>query len=206
MEEKIHAPTIGELPTLRQLARATIIAAGVATVLLYGVVLPAEYGIDPTGVGRAIGLTEMGEVKRQQALAAQGAAGGGQAAPNDASADAVYATPVTTPQQGDVSLTLQPGEGSEVKATMIAGQEMDYQWSAGAAVHFELHGEPRGAAPGDYMSYETGTAPEKSGHFRAPFDGTHGWYWRNDTQAPVTVRVQASGIFQRFARVVRPPR
>ena len=30
-------------------------------------VLPAEYGIDPTGVGRALGLTQMGEIKVQLA-------------------------------------------------------------------------------------------------------------------------------------------
>jgi hypothetical protein len=28
-------------------------------------VLPAEYGIDPTGAGRALGLTQMGEIKTQ---------------------------------------------------------------------------------------------------------------------------------------------
>jgi hypothetical protein len=41
------------LPSLRQLNRATLIALGAAAVILVTTVLPAEYGVDPTGVGRA---------------------------------------------------------------------------------------------------------------------------------------------------------
>ena len=50
-------------PSARQLLRSTIIAALVAVALLVTCVLPAEYGKDPTGVGRLLGLTQMGEVK-----------------------------------------------------------------------------------------------------------------------------------------------
>jgi hypothetical protein len=58
-------PTRSELPTTRQLLRSTVVAAVVAVALLLTTVLPAEYGIDPTGIGRVIGLTEMGEIKTQ---------------------------------------------------------------------------------------------------------------------------------------------
>ena len=43
-------PAEGDLPTSRQLGRTTAIAAGIAIILLVGVVMPSEYGIDPTGV------------------------------------------------------------------------------------------------------------------------------------------------------------
>src|SRR5687768_609007 len=69
MEEPIHAPAIDELPSKRQLNRATLIAAGVAAVVLVTTVLPAEYGVDPTGIGRVLGLTPMGEMKRDAAAA-----------------------------------------------------------------------------------------------------------------------------------------
>jgi hypothetical protein len=58
-------PRRAELPTSGQLLRSTLIAAGVAAALLVTVVLPAEYGIDPTGAGRALGLAQMGEIKTQ---------------------------------------------------------------------------------------------------------------------------------------------
>ena len=60
-------PLNTDLPSSRQLLRSTIIAFIVAVVLLVTVVLPSEYAIDPTGVGRMLGLTEMGEIKGQLA-------------------------------------------------------------------------------------------------------------------------------------------
>ena len=203
MEEKVHAPTIGELPTTRQLNRATLAAAGIAAVVLAVAVLPAEYGIDPTGVGGALGLTAMGQAKQRSA--ADEPAPVAQA---DASEDLVLdpvpmatAAPVAG-QTSDATLTLQPDEGSEVKATMKAGDEIAYEWSTGGPkINFELHGEEIGAAAGDYTSYEKGTSQGASGTFRAPFDGTHGWYWRNRSDKPITVTVKAKGKFEKFARV-----
>ena len=60
-------PSLDELPSSKQLIRSTVIAGASAVAILVTVVLPAEYGIDPTGLGRAIGLSEMGEIKRQLA-------------------------------------------------------------------------------------------------------------------------------------------
>lgn len=70
----------------RQLLRSALIALAVAALLLVTVVLPAEYGIDPTGVGRVLGLTRMGEIKVR--LAKEAAA--------DAAADAAAAEDTTT--------------------------------------------------------------------------------------------------------------
>ena len=65
-------PTREELPTSAQLKRSTFIAAVSAAFLLVTIVLPSEYGIDPTRIGRLLGLTEMGQIKTQ--LAAEAAA------------------------------------------------------------------------------------------------------------------------------------
>jgi len=58
-------PTRAELPGSKQLIRSTLIAFFTALVLLVTIILPAEYAIDPTGVGRMLGLTDMGEIKQQ---------------------------------------------------------------------------------------------------------------------------------------------
>lgn len=58
-------PSRAELPSSKQLIRSTIAAIVVAAILLVTVVMPAEYAIDPTGAGRLLGLTEMGEIKAQ---------------------------------------------------------------------------------------------------------------------------------------------
>jgi hypothetical protein len=91
--------TIPAMPPLdpgspRRLLRSTLIALAVAALLLVTVVLPAEYGIDPTGVGRVLGLTRMGEIKTRLAreAAADAAADAAAAAADDS------ATTTTQPQ------------------------------------------------------------------------------------------------------------
>jgi hypothetical protein len=58
-----NLPNRAELPSSAQLLRSTLLAAAIAAGLLVTTILPAEYGIDPTGVGSALGLTQMGEIK-----------------------------------------------------------------------------------------------------------------------------------------------
>lgn len=189
-------PNPSDLPSSRQLALATLGAAAVAAVILTVAVLPAEYGIDPTGIGSTLGLTPMGNMKRQDTAAAGATVVAAQ-----------VATPATVPSASGprtetVRFTLAPGAGTEVKATMRAGQQFEYSWSTdGAEIRFELHGEETGAAEGDYTSYEKGTSKGEAGTFRAPFDGTHGWYWRNRSDAPVTIEVRANGSYAKFAQL-----
>lgn len=85
-------PTRAELPSTGKLLRSTVVAALVATTLLITTILPAEYGIDPTGIGRALGLTQMGEIK--VSLAAEAMAAGAQAAPPVAAAAAEQTAPL----------------------------------------------------------------------------------------------------------------
>lgn len=60
-----HKPAPKDLPSARSLLRSTLIAAAAAGGILVAVVWPAEYGLDPTGIDGALGLTEMGEIKSQ---------------------------------------------------------------------------------------------------------------------------------------------
>jgi hypothetical protein len=84
-----------ELPSARSLLRSTLIALAVAIALLITVVLPAEYGIDPTRIGRVLGLTQMGEIKVRLAREAAADAAADAAAIEAAEAEA-SATPDTS--------------------------------------------------------------------------------------------------------------
>ena len=64
-------PSRAELPSTAKLVKSTIVAAVAALVILVTIVLPAEYAIDPTGIGRALKLTDMGEIKKQIAIEAE---------------------------------------------------------------------------------------------------------------------------------------
>lgn len=70
------------------LIRSTIKAGAGALAILILIVLPAEYGIDPTRIGGLLGLTEMGQIKQQLAAEAEAedaalAAGSASVAPAD---------------------------------------------------------------------------------------------------------------------------
>lgn len=201
MQDTPHSPTIDELPTTRQLNRATLVAAAVAAVLLVTTVMPAEYGVDPLGTGRAMGLTAMGESKTSATATESDAGDGGDLVLDEPSS----APPTLSEDAQEVTLTLQPGEGREVKATMKAGGEFAYEWKTAnqQPIWWEFHGEETGATGNDYTDYEIATSNGEKGSFRAPFDGTHGWYWRNDGKTPITIVARADGAFSKFGLVAK---
>lgn len=206
-----QCPTIDDLPTTRQLVQATAISAAVAGTLLVTVVLPAEYAIDPTGIGGALGFTKMGEIKAQlaqeaaadraaTALAASGA-GPAAASPTAAETEAQPAAAAADGRSDVTELTLTPGQGAEIKATMARGTTLTYDWSvSGGAVNYDTHAD----APGiDYHGYDKGqNSTGERGRLVAPFHGKHGWFWRNRGVAPVTVTLRTEGAYTEIKRVV----
>tara|TARA_R110002096_G_scaffold327314_1_gene521419 strand:- start:45431 stop:46147 length:717 start_codon:yes stop_codon:yes gene_type:complete len=71
-----NIPEDRELPSTIKLLKSSLIAAFCAVVLLVTVVLPAEYGVDPTGIGSMIGLKKMGEIKASLAAEVEADAAG----------------------------------------------------------------------------------------------------------------------------------
>ncbi|EEW25044.1 hypothetical protein [Rhodobacter ferrooxidans] len=254
------------------LIRSTMLSGVAALAVLTIVYLPSEYGIDPTGFGAVLGLTEMGQIKQQlyaeaeadaaatpvvldpavmarldrmeAQLLAIGAIIGApvteapaptvetapreevvvvepepQAAPEAVSpeatpvvedtatnsepaaeaaaiepaVEAAVAEAITSEWRDEVSYTLAPGEGIEVKLVMEEGQTARFEWTAnGAVVNYDTHGD----GSGQKISYETGRGvPEQAGELTAAFTGNHGWFWRNRTDAPVTMTLRTAGDY-----------
>jgi hypothetical protein len=186
-------PESVELPSSRKLFRATAIAILAAAIILVTVVLPAEYGLDPLGVGRRLGLF------RPHAAPAPEAA----AAVSDGMPSAGGLFKSETPFRSDeMTVELAPGEGAEVKAAMKQGERFVFSWVAvGGAVDVDMHGEALGAADDDYSSYWK-DASRSSGHgaFEAAVTGRHGWFWQNLGSSPVTVTVKTSGFYEKLFR------
>jgi hypothetical protein len=198
-------PTRAELPSTGKLLRSTAIAALIAALLLVTTVLPAEYGIDPTGIGRVLGLTKMGEVKK--ALSAETAAGKAEPVmqnPQKAVPAETPAKEATSSQEHTMTVTLKPGQGAEIKLTMRKDAAVRYQWSTkGGAVNYDLHGDPINAPKNFYHGYSKGrNTSSDTGTLQAAFDGTHGWFWRNRTNSEVIVTLKTSGDYTQIKRVL----
>ncbi len=199
-------PTRAELPSTRKLLRSTAMAALIAGALLVTTVLPSEYGIDPTGIGRALGLTQMGEIKA--ALSAEAKAEkAAPAAPAKPAASTPQATPAKgTPsaRQHTMTVRLKPGQAAEIKLTMRKDATVRYEWTAqGGTVNYDAHGDPVNAPKGFYHGYGKGrNSAGDAGALQAAFDGSHGWFWRNRSGAEVTITLITSGDYEQIKRVL----
>ncbi len=190
-------PRLEDLPSKTQLFRSSIVAAIGAVVTLVTVYLPAEHAIDPTGLGRVIGLTEMGEIKRELAEeAARDAETHGDQ--SSSVIDNILGTFIGSAQaqeawRDEVTFTLAPGATAEIKLVMAAGMTATYAWTAtGGRINFDLHAHGDGQSI-DYARGRGETAEE--GSIEAPFTGEHGWFWRNRDSSEITVTLQLRGDY-----------
>ncbi|NQE61443.1 transmembrane anchor protein [Caulobacter sp. RHG1] len=196
-----NRPDLSDLPSTFQLLNATGGALLVAAGLLVTVVLPAEYGVDPTRVGSVFGLTEMGRVKRQLAIEAKAEEAAARAAPASPSrsAEPAPAKGPVTERTDEMQVALAPNEGAEIKLTMPAGASVRYSWrSTGGKVNFDMHGDRPGIS---YHGYAKGSMQASEGELEAAFDGKHGWFWRNRSGGPVTVILKTTGAYSQIKRV-----
>lgn len=200
----ITQPTATDLPSSKQLFQSTLIALILASFILIVFVLPAEYAIDPTGIGRKVGLMEMGEIKAQLAKEAiADAALDRETAGVPAIQSKQSAASQDTSHWSDtLSVDLAPGQGAEIKMTMNAGEKASYTWIAqGGGVNYDMHGD--GGKNGQSMSYEKGRdASSATGDLTAQFNGHHGWFWRNRGTAKVTIVISTRGQYSEIKRMM----
>jgi hypothetical protein len=192
-------------PTRRRLLVSILAALAAAAVLLLTVVLPAEYGIDPTGAGRMLGLTALHEPGRM--LQIKDVVGGNEAYREVKIPDPGQPTPLPNPAVSQIKtvdaqlrtliVKLEPGQETEVKAVLGAAQVILYSWQAeGGDVYVDFHGHEPGAGR-EFVRYEEQQSTRSGrGSLVAPFSGEHGWYWLNVAEVPVTITLQLSGYYR----------
>lgn len=179
----------GPVVARERLAIAAGAALFVAGVILVIAVLPAEYGVDPTGIGRRLGLIAMSDIQKSldKLAASRGTGTGG--GPTVAPQEHEY-------KQETIELKLGPRESVEYKYRLDKGEALLYSWKATGRVNVEFHAEPDGAPQGYAETYEKKDAQQAaSGTLTAPFSGIHGWYWENRTDGDVTVTLSAAGFY-----------
>ncbi|WP_114326780.1 hypothetical protein [Candidatus Colwellia aromaticivorans] len=166
--------------TKATLFKYTLFSIIFAVITLVTIILPAEYNIDPTGVGHALGLTVFNSVEAKKA-------------------------PITSSQKKaeknkgvaeTIDIMVPAHSGVEYKFTMLQHKKLSYLWlTNGTALYFDLHGEPEGDTTGYFESYAIATVNRMEGSFTTPFPGVHGWYWKNTSDTPVTVQLTVKGDY-----------
>jgi hypothetical protein len=182
------------IPTGRLLA---LTAGGlvVATVVVFGAILPAEFNMDPLGIGKATGLSRLWappEVAFDTTKAGTGP----------------LAREYETGFRSDtIEIPLRSGDGRgndlEYKVRMKQGATLIYEWSVSEITnpeefYYDFHGhtlsETREAMT--VATYKQATGTSAKGALTAPFDGVHGWYFQNQALPAVVVSVKLSGFYE----------
>ena len=188
-------PSENDLPSSSQLLKSTIIALVVAGALLLCVVIPAEYGKDPTGVGELLGLKKMGEIKIR--LEKESLNENQVFNENISLKDEVREDTETSEENHDVlQFTIEPGEAIEIKLEMKKGSIAKYKWTTkNGGLNYNLHGDGHKGSQRS-ISYKKGRMTSSdSGEFKSEFDGYHGWFWRNRNSESVTVTLETIGDY-----------
>lgn len=162
------------------------VAAGVAGAAVIAVlfVLPAETGIDLTGLGKAAGLTALSQ-PAGNAEVQRGAARQGQVL-------SLSNVPLKTDRW---TMELAPFKSVEFKYTLGQGSAMLFDWHSTGELYYYMHAHPFKGGTKLTEAYSEGDGTQQRGSYVAPFSGIHGWYWQNRSPDTVILTLDATGAF-----------
>jgi hypothetical protein len=196
-----------QAPSGQRIGLSVVIALAVAAIVLVVAVLPAEYGIDPTGIGRSLGLLEL-NAPASRTIEVKDVLGGNETVreveipafnePVPLPNPAVHQSEDGSIQTRTITLTLGGNQETEIKTLLRTSKVIVYTWkSEGGPVYCDLHGHDPAAGQEFFVRYREDQegATEVTGSLVAPFDGEHGWYWLNINETPVTITLTVTGFF-----------
>jgi len=169
--------------SLKTLSISVSCAVLLAFFILIVFIAPAEYKIDPTGLGKSLGLTELAKPLTKEQV----------------NIKAVMSCPVGEQAnwQDIVMISVPANSDLEYKFYLDKNTEIIYQWASdNADLFFDFHGEPAGDKTGYFKSYQEATAKQSEGTLSVPFTGAHGWYWKNETNKAVQITLKTKGQYK----------
>jgi hypothetical protein len=199
------SPYEAQPPSGKRLALSVGIAIAGAALALVIFVLPAEYGIDPTGIGGALGLTAINGPSRTIEIA--DVVGGNEkyreveipefGEPVPLPNPAVHQDEETPPQMRTLMVMIPPEKETEIKMVMREAKMIEYSWHTDrGTIYTDFHGHDPEAGSEYFVRYkEQQEGAGNNGSLAAPFAGEHGWYWLNYNDFPVVVTLTITGYF-----------
>jgi hypothetical protein len=189
-EGQIAKPlSVGKMLTI------TGVALVVATLLVFGAILPAEFNRDPLGLGRVTGLNRLWAPREVTFDTATSEVALAREYPAGFRSDTIE---IPLRREGDPTR----GDELEYKVRMLKDATLIYQWSVAEIpdpeeFFYEFHGHTlTNPAEMTVATYKKTTGTSANGALTAPFDGIHGWFFQNQSVNPVVVRVKISGFYE----------
>jgi hypothetical protein len=110
----------------------------------------------------------------------------------------VYQPADMPPQTRTITVEIDAGRETEVKAVLQQNQAITFSWETdGGLVYSDFHGHTPEFGEDFWVRYQEDQrgAESGSGSLVAPFAGEHGWYWVNLEENPITVTLTVTGYF-----------
>jgi hypothetical protein len=198
----------------KKIIKALVYALLMGIVVLVTAVLPAEYGIDPTGSGRLLGFSKLyqpAEATNDKVVAEAPAQKPVKILTmEDAGSDPDVKKPTEAnnpppakqyeAREDKVTIVIPAGKGLEYKVLLLKYGSMKYEWITDKGIlFFDFHGEVKEANPPKNVFYESYTVAYSNnmiGTFLAPFEGRHGWYFKNSGSSDMTVTLRLKGEYR----------
>jgi len=198
----------------KQLIKYLIISILIGGIVLVTAILPAEYNIDPLGAGELFGFSKLYAQPNAEEFEIQNVplnfkkltieeSGSGPDVPIP---EEVYNPPpmeqYSMREDSDITVVVPAGKGIEYKFKMLKYGSAKYEWSTdGSILYSDMHGEVLLENPPEeefFESYAEAYSNNMTGTLIAPFEGIHGWYFRNKNKEDVTVSIKLKGQYELF--------
>ena len=178
-----------------QMLAITLGALVVASVIVFGAILPAEFNLDPFGVGKVTGLSRLWAPREVAFDTSTSTVPLAREYPSGFRSDTIE---IPLRREGDPTR----GDELEYKVRMNKDATLIYEWSVAEIpnpeeFYYDFHGHTlTNVKEMTVATYKQATATRANGALTAPFDGVHGWFFQNQSVNPVVVHVKISGFYE----------
>ncbi|WP_205635726.1 hypothetical protein [Algoriphagus ratkowskyi] len=197
-----------------QIIKASIISFILGAVLLVVAVMPAEYGMDPTGAGDLLGFNRLYVPESDQdndlgtivatvnlPLIKLEKAGSGPDVARPVEADFPAPDEQLSNREDETQVIVPAGKGIEFKINMLKYGTVKYEWTTAnnEVLYFDFHGEVKQKEEVKDVYFESYTIANSNnmvGTFLAPYEGKHGWFFRNSSNEDVVVNLRLKGQYE----------
>jgi hypothetical protein len=195
----VQPPPSGDLPSTRRLLILSALALLAVAFVAVAIVLPAERGKDPTGLGRLTGLEMMGRIKLELAMDAADHEEADRLGRAEDSLTLIAAGSDTSPamRTDETRIGIAPHDSSEAYLIMRRGAQVSFTWDlATGPLNVVVFGDSLNGRRESRHRYQVNKAQESDkGELVAAFDGFHGWRWYNPSDSVVTLVLRTTGKY-----------
>lgn len=196
----------------KQLIKSIIIALFIGVFVLLTAVLPAEYGMDPLGTGKNFGFGKLYQDDAERNQKETSILNFEKIKLEKLGSPASVLKPIEaknpapetqfSQREDTIKVSVPAGKGLEYKFKMLKYGSVKYEWVTDQGiVYIDFHGEVKQVNPPKNVFYESYTlaySNNMAGTFTAPFEGKHGWYFRNESKQDIVVTLRLNGQYELF--------